>query len=145
MLKKLGRFVGPVGITLSIVLHTPEIHKELLNISSSCDIFQRLSKEPGRFRVELPDEDIVFNRTVIMDLMSFESSNGLHIIDKDTLFSAAIFLSSGESAENIWNDYMKAWVLTYIGYYKRTNTDQGPQFTSGRWVTLLRDANIEKG
>lgn len=63
----------------------------------------------------------------------------------DTLLSASVFLSSGESSDNIWNAYTKASVITYIGYSKRIHTDQGPQFTSGRWETILTDENIAKG
>ena len=123
---------------------TPETHKQLEEITNSCDICQRLAKEPGRFRVALPSEDIVFNRTVYMDLTKIDSTQCLHIVDKDTLFNAAVFLSSGETTDDVWNAYMRSWVIPYIGYSQKIHTDQGPQFMSDRWDSLLRDAGIEK-
>ncbi len=47
---------------------------------ATCDTCQRLAKEPTRFRVSLP-EDIVFNRTVLVDLMWLESEPS-HVVDK---------------------------------------------------------------
>ena len=68
---------------------TAETTKELKELTSSCDIFQKLAREPGRFRVSLPSEDIVFNRTVYMDIMYFDGKLVLEIVDKDTQFIAA--------------------------------------------------------
>lgn len=41
---------------------TPETLKELESITSTCEICQRLSMGPGRFRVSLPPGIIVFNK-----------------------------------------------------------------------------------
>eukprot|EP00171_Calliarthron_tuberculosum_P018035 IDg18035t1 len=123
---------------------TPETMKKLENLTESCDVCQRLSEQPGRFRVSLPNEEIVFNRVVLIDLMYLDSKSVLHIICKDTLFSAAIFLSDGESAQNIWDAYMRYWVNPYVGFSKAIHTDQGPQFTSDKWKSLLLYAGIEQ-
>lgn len=67
-----------------------EICKNLDHVRSKCDTCQRLAKVPCRFRVSLPSEDYVFNRTIGMDLMKINSETVLHVADKDTTFSAAI-------------------------------------------------------
>ena len=102
---------------------TPETQKQLEEITNSCDICQRLAKEPGRFRVALPSEDIVFNHTVYMDLTKIDFTQCLHIVDKDTLFNAAVFLSSGETTDDVWNAYMRSWVIPYIGYSQKIHND----------------------
>lgn len=43
--------------------------KQLHEVSNTCDLCQGLSKEPSRFSVALPPEDIVFNRKVLLDIM----------------------------------------------------------------------------
>jgi len=87
---------------------TPETLGALEKITTSCDVCQRISSQPGRFRVALPNKDLLFNRVVLMDLMSFESKPVLHMVCKDTLFSAAAFLD-GESSNDVWNTYVRHW------------------------------------
>lgn len=80
---------------------TPETRKKLENISKSCHIFQRLSKEPSRFRVSLHQEYIIFNRTFLIDHISLESKTVLHIVKKDTLISISFSMNDIETSENI--------------------------------------------
>ena len=120
-----------------------ETVKELKELTSSCDIFQKLAKEPGRFRVSLPSEDIVFNRTVYMDIIYLDVKSVLHIVDKDAQFSAAAFLSHGETTEDVWHVYMTHGVIPYVGYSTEIHVDQGPQFTSEKWKSLLAAAGIQ--
>lgn len=121
---------------------TAETLKQLKDITESCDTCQRLAKEPSRFRVSLPPDDIVFNRTVKLDIMFLEDEPALHIIDRDTSFSSAAFLSEGQTADHIWHVYMRLWVIPYIGFSQTMHTDQGTQFTSERWRNLLLAAGI---
>lgn len=46
---------------------TPETHSQIETLSASCDVFQSQFGEPSRFRVPLPQDDIVFNRSVLLD------------------------------------------------------------------------------
>eukprot|EP00171_Calliarthron_tuberculosum_P021509 IDg21509t1 len=121
---------------------TPETMEMLKNLTASCDVCQRLSETPGRFRVSLPQEAIIFNRTVLLDLMYLDSKTVLHIICRDTMFSSAVFLTNGESTQDIWNAYVRFWVNPYVGYSKVMHTDQRPQFTSEKWKSPLKLAGI---
>ena len=121
---------------------SPEVLRALKQISSTCDLCQRRSRAPHRFRVALPDADVVFNRTVCLDLMYLENTPVLHVVDKDTKFSAAAFLEK-ETADATWNTFMSIWVCVYIGFPDSMATDQGPQFKSQRWNTLLLLAGIK--
>lgn len=77
----------------------PKTLQQLETIETFCDIYQRLSTKPIRFRVNFPDEFITFNRTIYMDLMTIDKQTVLHIVDKDTKFNAASFMKDGEDAE----------------------------------------------
>lgn len=122
----------------------PSTLRQLQDVSNTCDLCQRLSKEPSRFRVALPPDDIVFNRTVLLDIMYLDGKPLLHVVDKDTLFSAAAFLSSGESTEDVWRAYVRCWVTPYVGYSDSMHTDQGPQLVSDEWKALQLSAGIKR-
>ena len=121
---------------------SPEVLRTLKRISSTCDLCQRRTRAPHRFRVSLPDADVVFNRTLCLDLMYLENKPVLHVVDKDTEFSAAAFLGK-ETADATWNTFMNILVCVYIGFPDAMATDQGPQFKSQRWKTLLLLAGIK--
>ena len=120
---------------------SPQVLTDLKRISAACDLCQRLSHAPHRFRVALPDGEVVFNKTVCLDLMYLDNAAVLHVVDKDTKFSAATFLSN-ETAKETWNTFMRIRVCTYIGFPDVMATDQGPQFKSDRWSNLLNLAGI---
>lgn len=89
---------------------TPGTRQQLDKLSEECEICQRLSRAPGRFRVALPPDDICFNRTVLLDVMYLDGSPVLHVIDKNTRFGAAAFMSAGESVDATWALYVRIWV-----------------------------------
>lgn len=81
----------------------------LENVRDTCDKFQRNAAEPHRFRVSLPTEDCVFNRKFSMDIMFLDANALLNVVDRDTNFGAACFLS-GESASHVWRTFQNIWV-----------------------------------
>ena len=121
---------------------SPEVLRDLEKIENTCDLSQRLSHAPNRFRVSLPGKDVVSNRTVRMDTMFLERKSVLHVVDKDKKFSAAAFLRS-ETTEETWETFMRIWVSVYIGFPDTIATDQGTQFQSQRRRTLLLMAGIQ--
>ncbi len=120
---------------------TPDPFQQLQDITQSCDVCHRFSEQPGRFRVSLTSDDIVFNRTLLMDLMNLSSKTVLHIVCKDTLFSAAIFVL-GESTLDDWNDYVKIWASPYVGRPKTIHADFGPQLWSEEWKEYSRMSTL---
>lgn len=78
----------------------PDAQKQLERLTAGCDVCERLGKAPSRFRVDLPDNDVVFNRTVLIDLMYRDGRSLLHVVDKDTHYRAAAFCS-GEAIEDL--------------------------------------------
>lgn len=98
-LERLHRhFNHPAADRLAAVLHRaddpkaePGTLQQLERLTAGCDVCQRLSRAPGGFRVAIPDDNIVFNRTILVDLMYLDGRILMHIVDKDTLYSAATF------------------------------------------------------
>eukprot|EP00170_Pyropia_yezoensis_P002017 contig_8609_g2021 len=90
--------------------------KQLLDVVDACIVCQRLSKEPSRFRVALPQDDVCFNRLVLLDLMFLEGDAVLHVVDCDTHWSAAGFMGEGQTVDATWNPFVKIWVTAYVGY-----------------------------
>ena len=89
--------------------------KKLETISQKCDICQRLANQGGRLRFFLPNEDFVFNITLLMDLMNLESKTALHVVCKHNAFSAVIFVQR-EFLLHVWNYYVRIWVNSCIGH-----------------------------
>lgn len=98
---------------------------------------------PDRFRVSFPAEKIVFNRLILLDLMYLDGLPVLHVVDNYALFSAATFLTEGETSEAIWRAYLQCWVTPYVGHPDFMHTDQGPQLISGQWRALLAANGIK--
>lgn len=122
---------------------SPEVLADLERVSATCEVCQREADAPHRFRVSLPGSDCIFNRTVCMDLMSLDGNSVLHVVDKDTKFGAASFLSS-ESTSGVWETFMLIWVSPYVGFPDEVATDQGPQFVSAEWKSLLQRSGVRE-
>lgn len=78
-----------------------------------------------------------------MDLMKIGTETVLHIVDKDTKFSAATFLQ-GEKTNDVWNAFVLKWVGRYIGYPEKVVLDQGPRFQSADFAALLNSAGVDR-
>ena len=122
---------------------TAEMRAQLAALTRPCQVCQRLAQAPSRFRVALPHDDIVFNRLILLDIMYLDGKPVLHVIYKDTLFSAAAFLE-GETVEVVWWTYARIWAHAYAGHPERKHTDQGPQFVAAGWRALAHAAGIHQ-
>lgn len=107
-------------------------------LSKRCNVCQRFSNAPIRFRVSLPTEkNLLFGEELSMDLMFLHGRDVLHVTDTATHYSAATFLDSagasyGQFVEGIWEAFLNTWCTMYIGYPNRLRTGQGSVFTSNR-------------
>jgi len=121
---------------------TPNARAELDRVAAACQVCQRLAKAPSRHRVALPAEGVTFNGTVYLDLMYLDGRSVLHVVDRDTAFSAAAF-TRAEDVETLWQLYNIVWVHPYVGHPAVIHVDQGPQFTSAAWKALAASAGSE--
>lgn len=117
---------------------TPETRAMLEQIGKACETCQVFSAQPQRFRVSLPPNKIVFNKTVAMDLMWLDKKAVLHVVDTHTHFNSAAFLR-GHTVEDVWNAFLKCWATIYVGFPEKIKVDQGSCFTSLRWEKLSTD------
>ena len=63
---------------------TPEVMGNLETTTKECDICQRHMKEPRSFRVTLPPEKVVFDKVVLMDIMTLSGKPVPHMVDRNT-------------------------------------------------------------
>ena len=121
---------------------TPDVQEALNKITAACDVCQRLAAAPRRFRTAMPPDDLAFNHTVYLDLMYLDGKSVLHVVDRDTAFSAAAFTNT-ERADALWQLYCSIWAHPYIGHPSCMHVDQGPQFTSAAWKALATSAGVD--
>ena len=74
--------------------------------------------------------------------MKINGNQILHVVDRDTRFSSATILH-GESTSDVWKSYLEIWVNKYVGFPDVISVDQGPQFQSKEWKSLLQLAGIK--
>jgi hypothetical protein len=85
--------------------------------------------QPLRFSVRMPDEKLVFNDELSMELLWLDGEPALHVVDAATRFGAAVFLE-GQDVEHVWSAFLSCWALGYTGYIKKSRTDAGTIFKS---------------
>jgi hypothetical protein len=122
-----------------------EVHEEtrkiLKDIVRSCLTCQTFASQPFRFSVRMPDEKLVFNDELSMDLLWLDGEPALHVVDTATRFGAAVFLE-GQDVEHVWAAFLSCWALVYTGYPKKSRTDAGTIFTSADWKHLHESNGI---
>ena len=149
-LKKLhGHFYHPSSSKLYALLRkthpdetTGETLKTLQEIQKACRTCSIYSKGPHRFRVTMPNEMVIFNHELAMDLIWLKSKPVLHVVDTHTHFSAAMFIPSKRLID-IWHTFLCILSTTYIGHPDRIRVDQEIAFTSREFNELARKNGIE--
>jgi len=78
----------------------------------------------------MPKEVLCFNRRVMIDLMTLEQMPVIHVVDRDTLFSAATFLPDRVSSKSVWDAFLRIWVAVYAGYSEQLHANPGTNLQS---------------
>ncbi|PXF47155.1 hypothetical protein BWQ96_03097 [Gracilariopsis chorda] len=120
---------------------TPTTRKTLEDILRACAICTTFSLKPFRFRVFMPANNIVFNQELSLDLFWIDWKAVLHVVDRSTDFSKAVFLN-GHSVNEVWSSYTQCWSTVYVGHPNSFRTDSGSVFTSALWNQLTFDNGI---
>eukprot|EP00170_Pyropia_yezoensis_P000911 contig_4190_g913 len=74
--------------------------------------------------------------------MFLDQRPALHVVDKDTNFCAACFLT-GETTKAMWAVYMDLWVCPYVGHPGILHVDSAPQLRSAAWKALTHSAGTQ--
>ncbi|PXF39742.1 hypothetical protein BWQ96_04444 [Gracilariopsis chorda] len=83
---------------------TPTTRKTLEDISCACATCTTFSSKPLRFRVSMPADNLVFNQELSLDLFWLDGKAVLHVVDRGTGFSNAVFLKR-HSVNDVWSAY----------------------------------------
>ena len=86
-----------------------DTRKILSDIEQSCKTCMEVKRRPYRFYFAIPDDDIVFNRELIIDVFFPDGKPVLSMVDKDTNFIPSVFVKN-ESAKEIWSQFVLLWV-----------------------------------
>lgn len=87
--------------------------------------------------------ELICNRHVSMNSMKLYKQTVLHIVDRDTKFSAAAFIST-ENKAAVWQTFMESWAIICIGFPDIITVAQGPKFQSAEFTSFLATAGIEE-
>lgn len=120
-------------------IYQPAIRKASTRTATSA---QSHAGAPGRLCVALPPGDMVFNRTVLIDLIYWDGRSLLYAVEKDSLYSATSFCR-GQSHEDLWQRFLTLWVHAYASHPQVMHTDQAPPFQSAAWEALTDSASTE--
>ena len=78
--------------------------------------------------MRFPDE-VVFNMQVRTEIFWLDRKRVLSVVDAGTNFCASRFLSA-EDVSFVWNTFLDAYSLKYVGVTESILTDQGSVFLS---------------
>ena len=84
---------------------------------------------PVPFQGSIPDDAVVYNHEVAMDLLWLDKKPVLHIIDTHTSFQNAMFITE-KSPEGLWTAFVECWSTVYLGFPNVLRVDQESSFYS---------------
>ncbi|KAI0996724.1 hypothetical protein K3495_g11457, partial [Podosphaera aphanis] len=97
------------------------------HLTKFCEICQKHSKSPGRFKFKLSD-DRDFNSCVYIDVLWIDEKPVLQVVDDATRFQAASWLKS-MNAKDAWDTLRNCWIDVYLGPPDMIIHDAGTNFT----------------
>lgn len=109
---------------------TPETRELLEEVYRAGDPCQRIKHAPNRFTVSFGGKHVHFNDEIIMDITYREGKPVLHIVDAETQFVAACFVSDVRT-NPIWRTFVHYWIVIYTGSLHQIRVYQGTAFGDG--------------
>ena len=97
------------------------------SVTTACQKCKEFSSKPFRFRASLPDNDVVYNHELAIDLLWLSGSPVLHVVDTHTSFQNAIFIED-KSPEGLWRAFTECWSTVYLGFPNVLRVDQEASF-----------------
>lgn len=120
----------------------PTIKRLVEEVSTACDNCKSYRASPLRFKAAIPNDRIIFNQTISVDLLWLHERPVLHVLDDQTGYRNATFLKS-KSAEDIWNAFLGCWATVYVGYPSKIRSDQESALTSEQFLRYASAHGVE--
>jgi hypothetical protein len=120
---------------------TTDTRNLIEEITSACPTCEAIATKPRGFSIR-DTVDIVFNQSLLMNLMYIDARPVLHVVDAGTRFTAASFLPS-DDAQTVWNAFVRIWSSAYVGLPQKILVDQGSIFMSRLWTGMCEASRIE--
>ena len=110
---------------------TPQTRTMLGDITKACRVYTCFRPRLLSIQVSIPNEKVVLNHVVALDLFWADSKPVLHVVDIQTGFGNAQFVAD-QTVEAAWRAFIDCWVTLYTGYPDKMRVDQGSKFQSLR-------------
>ena len=99
------------------------------SVSKACTKCQEFSARPFRFRASIPDDEIVYNHELALDLLWLDKKPVLHVVDTHTSFQNAVFIQD-KTPEGLWRSFTECWSTVYLGLPNVLRIDQEASFNT---------------
>lgn len=93
-----------------------------------------------RFPSRLLRRELVFGRSVAVDLCWLDGRPVLHVVCEETGFGGATFVpckGKNPTSVEVWLALLRCWILLYVGPPHRLKHDPGTNFASNEFKYLL--------
>ena len=92
----------------------------------------------------MPDDEVVFNHEVAIDLFWVAGNPVLHVVDTHTGYQN-VALPKSLTAQHVRDAFLEAWFTVYVGIPHRIRADQGSGFTSKFWdnITAIHGIDLQ--
>lgn len=71
----------------------------------------------------MPNDKIILNRAVALDVMWLDGKATVHVVDVDTHFISASFFTS-HRVDKIWESFLECWTTLYTDFQTKVKVDQ---------------------
>lgn len=106
--------------------------RTIQDVFAKCDGCKQFGTYPFWFRVSLPNDEIIFNHEIAMDLFWGDQNALLHIAETHTEYQN--FASHmGLSSQDVRNEFLEAWATVSVGCPNRVRAERGSVLSSKFW------------
>lgn len=120
---------------------TPNLRQLIDDVTDACTQCKEFLSKPFRFRASIPDDEVVYNHELAIDLVWLNGVSALHVVDTHTSFQNAVFIKD-KTPEGLWRSFTECWSTVYLGLPNVLRVDQEASFNSAKFMTLAEAHGI---
>ncbi|CDF37987.1 unnamed protein product [Chondrus crispus] len=110
-----------------------EVQDVIMRLTKACTTCATHASRPRRFKLTVGTNDLKFNHTLAVDIMTLNGKPLLHVVDEATHYTSAVFLNR-QRASDTWKGLLRCWSRVYLGPPDFLRMDQGTNFIAKEFV-----------
>lgn len=110
-----------------------EVQDAIMRLTKACTTCATHASRPRRFKLTVGTNDLKFNHTLAVDIMTLNGKPLLHVVDEATHYTSAVFLNR-QRASDTWKGLLRCWSRVYLGPPDFLRMDQGTNFIAKEFV-----------